>query len=174
MMGYMLLPFTHGIDNAAIEQAVSLAHDHSAILVPLAIICVSGRQNSARLEHVQQAKDFLVLVQQKASKAGVPVEAMERYTCEEVEVIQEVALKLECIGTLVFARQQKGVLLSANTIQRLMQGRKRPCFLSSLPAQSTIITRAQWPFRKRAQVGTLSSMYEKMYVSQQMRSVIEV
>ncbi len=143
-MGYMLLPFSHGIDNAAIEQAVTLASEHAATLVPLSLMCVSGRQNRVRLDHIQQSKDFLTLVQQKAARAGVAVKTMEKATCEEIQTIQQVAVELQCTGILLFARQQKGVLLSSATIGRLMNDHKRPCFLSSLPERKKIITLPKW------------------------------
>jgi hypothetical protein len=134
-MGYMLLPFSYDIDAAAIEQAITLAYDYNATLVPFSIIPLSGRHHTVRLEHIQQAKDFQILTKQKATRAGVPVETLERYTSEEVQVIRSVALELQCTGILLFARQQKGILLSATTIRQLMQTSKSPCFLSLLPPQ---------------------------------------
>jgi hypothetical protein len=148
-MGYMLLPFSHGIDNAAIEQAVTLAHEHNTTLVPLSLICLSGQKQTARLEHIQQSQDFLTLIQQKATRLHVPVKPLERYTCEEIATIQHVALELQCTGILLFARQQKGVLLSSATVQQLMLNHKRPCFLSSLPSARSAILRPQWPFKKQ-------------------------
>jgi hypothetical protein len=170
-MGTMLLPFTHGIDNAALEQAITLAHDHGATLVPLSIICLSGHKESPRLELIQQSKDFLTLVQQKAARAAVPVESMERFTCEEVEVIQKVALELECAGILLFARQQKGVLLPSGTIQKLMHNRVRPCFLSSLPAHKRAITLPEWSFRMRPRRNAKPA--RQMVVGGMMKSVME-
>lgn len=139
-MRYLLLPFSHGIDAVAIEQAISLAHEQAATLVALSIICLSGHQHRARLEYIQQSKDFLTLVEHKAARAGIPIDTIERFTCHEVQVIREVAQELHCQGILLFVRQQKGVLLSATTIQQLMQNSRCPCFLSMLPPQRHFIS----------------------------------
>ena len=156
-MGTILLPFSHGIDNVALEQAIIQARDHKATLVPLSLICLSGHQDSPRLELIQQSKDFLTLVQQKASRAGVHVERMESFTYDEVETIQKVALELQCAYILLFARQQKGVLLPSETILKLMHNHIRPYFLSSLPAHKGVIMLAEWRFRMRPQRGIKSA-----------------
>src|SRR5260370_774174 len=66
-----LLPFTHGVDTAAIEYAVRLAESAGATLVPVSLI--SAPPKGARLEHIQQSKDFLEAVQHKAERFQVPV-----------------------------------------------------------------------------------------------------
>jgi len=55
-----LLPFTFGVDMRAIDYAVSLAGSAGATLVPVSLI--SAPAKGARLEHIQQSKDFLEAV----------------------------------------------------------------------------------------------------------------
>ena len=56
-----LLPFTHGVDMRAIEQAVLLAKGHGATLIPLTLIYIPEERQAkgARLEHVATVKRFL-------------------------------------------------------------------------------------------------------------------
>jgi hypothetical protein len=138
-MKYMLLPFSHGIDAAAIEQAIALAHQHAATLVPLSIILLSRSRGSARLEHIAQSKDFLALVEWKAARAGIPIKKVECYACEEVPVIDNVAQKLQDAAVLLFVRQQKGVLLPTSAIDQMMRSGNYSCFLSLLPEHRSLL-----------------------------------
>lgn len=56
-----LFPFTHGVDMRAIDTVVRLAGDEGATLVAVSLVAVPpGRwSQGARLEHIQQSKDFL-------------------------------------------------------------------------------------------------------------------
>jgi len=56
-----LLPFTYGVDMRALDAVVGLAGSARATLVPVSLISVphEGRSRGARLEHIQQSKDFL-------------------------------------------------------------------------------------------------------------------
>jgi hypothetical protein len=60
MTTHFLLPFVHGVDTFAIEQAILLAKSHQAVLVPLVLIHVAEerRKKGVRLEYLQQSKDF--------------------------------------------------------------------------------------------------------------------
>ena len=150
-MRYMLLPFSHTIDAAAIEQAIALAHEHAAILVPLSIILLPEHQNNARLERIEQSQDFLTLVTWKAARAGVPIEKMERYAARTAPIIHEVAQELQKQHTdtaiLLFVRQQQGLLLSASTIRQLTQSGSHTCFLSVLPAHRGLLPTLRYSFR---------------------------
>ena len=119
----LLLPFTHGVDMFAIEQAILLAKSLEATLVPLSVIYVpqEGRSRGARLEHIQQSKDFLEAVKYKAARYGVPVERFEVFTADIVQSINIVAKEQRCEGILLFVRGKKGVLLQADEIKRLME-----------------------------------------------------
>src|SRR5215831_8293416 len=84
-----LLPFVHGVDLYAIEQAILLAKGHEATLVPLALIYVPEEHHArgARLEQIQQSKDFLESVKFKAARYAVPLERMEVFTSNIVQSI---------------------------------------------------------------------------------------
>ena len=79
-----LLPFVHGVDMRAIEQAILLAKGHEAILVPLVLIYVpeERRAKGARLEYIQQSRDFLEAIKFKAARYDVPIERLEVYTSD--------------------------------------------------------------------------------------------
>jgi hypothetical protein len=64
-----LLPFTYGVDMRAIDYLVSLAENNGATLIPVSLISVPNhsRSGGARLEHIQQSKDFL-----EASNTNLP------------------------------------------------------------------------------------------------------
>ena|SRR5579884_569107 len=119
----LLLPFTHGMDAYAIESALRLAKGRDAILIPLALIHVpeGGRPKGARLEHIQQSKDFLEAVKHKAVRYGVPIERLEVYTSDVVESIRVIASEMGCEGILLFVGGKHGILLSPREIKHLME-----------------------------------------------------
>jgi len=119
----LLLPFTHGVDAYAIDSALRLAKGRDAILIPLALIHVpeDGRPKGARLEHIQQSKDFLEAVKRKAARYSVPIERLEVYTSDVVESIRAIASEMECEGILLFVGGRDGVLLTAREIKHLME-----------------------------------------------------
>ena len=119
----LLLPFTHGVNMFAIEQAILLAKSLEATLIPLSIIHVpqEGRSRGARLEHIQQSKDFLEAVKYKAARFSVSVERYEVFTVDVVQSINIVAKEQRCEGILLFVGGKKGVLLQADEIKCLME-----------------------------------------------------
>lgn len=121
----LLLPFTHGVHIFAIEQAICLAKSLDAALIPLAVIHVPAerRARGARLEHIQQSKDFLEAVKYKAARYGVPVERYEIFTADIVQSINIVAKEQRCEGILLFIGDKRGVLLQLDEIKGLMETR---------------------------------------------------
>lgn len=119
----LLLPFTHGIDMDVLEYAVLLAKSRDAILVPLALIHVpeGRRSGGARLEHVQQSKDFLEATKHKAARHAVPLERFEIFTNDVVESIHSHAQELQCEDILLFVRDGDGILLSTHEVKRMME-----------------------------------------------------
>lgn len=119
----LLLPFVHGVDMCAIEQAILLAKGHKATLVPLALIHVpeERRAKGARLEHIQQSRDFLEAVKHKAARHSVPFERLEIFTSDVVQSINLVASEMACEGILLFSGRKNGILLQANEIKRLIE-----------------------------------------------------
>jgi len=140
----VLLPFTHGIDMDVLEYAVLLAKGRNATLVPLALIHVpNGRlAGGARLEHVQQSKDFLEAIQHKADSYAVSLERFEIFTSNVVESIGIHAQKMECEVILLFVRDGEGVLLQTHEIKQLME--QGVCKLSIIGLLAQTGRRFRW------------------------------
>jgi hypothetical protein len=134
MMDRLLLPFTHGVDTQAIDSAVLLAKSHGAILVPLSLICLSGTRG-ARLEHIQQSKDFLEVVRHKAGRLGVPVEPVELSTRNAVQSTGLFAREMACAGILLFLREGAGVLLDTDEVKQVLQHESVSLYLVCLQAK---------------------------------------
>jgi hypothetical protein len=130
-----LLPFVHGIDKFAIEQAILLAKSHQATLVPLVLIHVpeERRKKGARLEYLQQSKDFLETVKQKADWYSVQIERLEVITSDVAQSINLVASEMECGGILLFENHEGGILLQQDEIKRLMEMPVRKLYVLRLP-----------------------------------------
>jgi len=145
----LLLPFTHGVDVFAIEQAICLAKSLDATLIPLAIIHVpeERRARGARLEHIQQSKDFLEVAKYKAARYGVPVERYEVFTADIVQSINIVAKEQRCDGILLFIGGKRGVLLQLDEIKDLME--TTACKLYIVRMQSDGNKRSPQTFRER-------------------------
>jgi len=130
-----LLPFVHGVDKFAIEQAILLAKSHQATLVPLVLIHVleERRKKGVRLENLQQSKDFLETVKQKADWYSVQIERLEVFTSDVVQSINLVAIEMGCEGILLFVSQKGGILLPLHEIKRLMEMPVRKLYITRLP-----------------------------------------
>ena len=130
-----LLPFVHGVDKFAIEQAILLAKSHQATLVPLVLIHVpeERRKKSVRLEYLQQSKDFLETVKQKADWYSVRIERLEVFTSDIIQSINLVASEMACEGILLFVSQKEGILLQLHEIKCLMEMPVRKLYITRLP-----------------------------------------
>ncbi len=119
----LLLPFMHGVNPLVIEYAVSLAKSKNAILVPLALIKIpkNGKKQAARLEHIEQAQDFLMLVQREATLQGVPVELVEIFTGDVVGSVNTYIQSNLCEGILFFMQNGKSMLLQQLHIQKIIE-----------------------------------------------------
>ena len=118
-----LLPFVHGVDKFAIEQAILLTKSHHATLVPLVLIHTpeERRKKGVRLEYLQQSKDFLETVKQKADWYAVQTERLEVSTSDVVQSINLVAHDMECERILLFVSKKGGILLQLHQIKSLME-----------------------------------------------------
>jgi len=130
-----LLPFVHGVDKFAIEQAILLAKSHQATLVPLVLIHVPEecRKKGVRLEYLQQSKDFLETVKQKADWYSVQIERLEVFTSDVVQSINLVASEMECVGILLFVNHKGGILLQFHEIKHLMEMPVHKLYVLRLP-----------------------------------------
>ncbi len=133
----LLLPFTHGVEMHAIEQAILLAQGHDATLIPLSLIYLPPEfpARGARLEHVQQSKDFLETVQHKAAHYDVPVERFEVFTGDVVKSINLVAEELKCDGVLLFVCDGNGILLQTSQIKHFMEHATCNFYVIRLPSK---------------------------------------
>ena len=119
----LLLPFTHGVSVEAIEHAVLLAKSYQAELVALALVYVPEEHwaRGARLEHIQQSKDFLEVTKHKAARHSVPVERFEVFTSDPVRSMNVLVHELKCDGMLLFVDGDRAVLLQEREIQQLIK-----------------------------------------------------
>lgn len=155
----LLFPFTHGVEMDIIEATLLLAASHHATLVTLSLILVPRtRGKGARLEHIQQSKDFLEAVQHIALRHDVPLERFEVFTSDVLQSISVLAHQLDCVGTVLAFRGRKGSLLPAETIEQLLVMRTCPLYILYLSSgESTWVSRLRehfsrwWPgHRQRA------------------------
>ncbi|GAC1565545.1 MAG: hypothetical protein NVS3B14_03600 [Ktedonobacteraceae bacterium] len=147
----LLLPFTHGVEMDTIEAAVLLAASHHATLVPLSLIAVpQGRGKGARLEHIQQSKDFLEAVQQKAARHHVSLERFEVFTGDVAQSISALVTQMACDGVVLALRGRKGSLMSEGEIEQLMAMRSCPLYLMYVPSRETSwVSRLRERFSRR-------------------------
>lgn len=142
-----------------LEAAVLLAASHHATLVPLSLISVpSARGKGARLEHIQQSKDFLEAAKQKALRHSLSFERFEAFTGDVVMSIAALVPQLECDGMILALRGRNGSLLSAKTIEQLMAIAPCPLYLIYLPSKEpSLVARLRerfsnvWPSRSHRQ-----------------------
>lgn len=116
-----LLPFTHGVDVKALHSVLQLARTHHATIVALALIPLSGQQRpgNARLEHILQAKDFLVALSTQGNIHSVSIEEHELYTHNVLESIYHNAQQLHCQHILLSYEGKKACFLHTNEAQEL-------------------------------------------------------
>lgn len=135
-----LLPFVHGIDMCAIEQAILLAKGHEATLVPLVLIYVPEERlaKGARLEQIQQSRDFLEAIKFKAARYAVPIERLEVFTSDIVQSINLVAREMACEGILLFLGRNNGILLHYNEIKRLVEMPTSKLYIMHLQAKEHV------------------------------------
>jgi hypothetical protein len=157
----LLLPFTFGVDVFALEYAVLLAKNCNATLVPLSLIpsprqAGAKRSGGARLEHIQQSKDFLEAVRYKAEKHCVPVSPIEAYTADSVQHIKLLSQEMDCEGIILFVRDGKGVLLNTYESKHIITDAPGKLYLIRLQANegrklllTTVMDVLRWPWRRK-------------------------
>ena len=140
-----LLPFTHGVNMQAIDYAVSLAQNARARLVAVSLVSVpqEPRSSGARLEHIQQSKDFLEAVKWKAARYEVPAERYEAFTGNVLQSITLLVDNQDCDSIILVTSEKKGVLLEANEVKRLLKAPPSSLVLIRLPAQTKQLSTGQ-------------------------------
>jgi len=131
-----LLPFTHGVDMRAIDYLVSLAQNNRATLIPVSLVSVpnESRSQGARLEYIQQSKDFLEAVKYKAARLQVPLERYEVFTSDVIQSITMLVHDMHCDGIVMVAIENKEVLLHAHELKQLLMEPPASLVLIRLPA----------------------------------------
>ena len=134
-----------------LEAAILLAASHHATLVPLSLVpAPQANGKGARLEHIQQSKDFLEAAQQKALRHCVPLERLEAFTGDAAQSIAVLVQQIACDGIILALRGNKGSLLSTQMIEQIMTMRPCPLFLIYLPARES-----SWMSRMRQRLSRL-------------------
>lgn len=133
-----LLPFTHGVDMHAIDSAVHLAESGRATLVAVSLVSMrdQSRARGARLEHIQQSKDFLEAVEWKAARYEIPVERYEVFTADVVQSMAILAHDLYCDGSILAMRGEKALLLREHEIKFLLSEPPMSMVVLHLPPNS--------------------------------------
>lgn len=158
-MRRLLLPFTHGVDTPAIEQAIQFARESEATLVVLSLIRTGEKSSRpVRVELIQQSKDFQVFVRHKARRAGVGVEQLEFYSHNTLYNIRAIAREMACSAIMLFSRDGKGILLGTTEVQHMLLHEDLPLVLMCLPSRAHNLKKRlpSWVNRLLARPATLS------------------
>ena len=113
-----LLPFTHAVDLRAIDCVVRLAESAGATLVAVSLI--SAAPKGARLERIQQSKDFLEVVQHKSARLQVPVERYEIFTTDELQSLTTLVHERRCEGIVLVTGGEHSHLLRDEEVKHLL------------------------------------------------------
>jgi len=113
-----LLPFTFGVDMHAIDSVVCLAQSAGATLIPVSL--VSASPQGARLEHIQQSKDFQEAVQHKADGHQVPLERYEVFTVDVLQSLTTLVLDMRCDGIVLVTDGEHTHLMQDEEVKHLL------------------------------------------------------
>lgn len=141
----LLLPFTHGIDEPAIANALALARHLDATLLLLSLIdAPSAARQRPKWEAIQQSQDFLEFAQHKATRSGIAIERMELYTHNVIRSIRALAYEMDCAGIVLIVRQGSGVLLATPDIKHLLEDKNLPLYILPLQARTISLSLPSW------------------------------
>jgi hypothetical protein len=133
-----LFPFTHRVDMQAIDTVVRLAGNVGATLVAVSLVSVpAGRwSQGARLEHIQQSKDFLEAIKYKAARLQVVIERYEDFTSNVLGSITLLARDQRCDRIVLVSCGEKEILLEAHEKKRLLETPPVPLVILYLPTRA--------------------------------------
>lgn len=168
-----LLPFTWGVDMAALESVVHLAQNGGASLVAVSLISVpegpGGR--GARLEHIQQSKDFLEAVKYKAARLHVPVERYEVFTVDVLGHIARLPRELRCDRIILVSQRTRDVMLRPHEFKHLLLEPPASLVLLRMPAPASAPSRWErfrWWLRRflglASEVGAAPDVEEPLWI----------
>jgi hypothetical protein len=117
-----LLPFTHRVDMQAIDSVVSLAESAGTMLVALSLVTVpeARRSRGARLEDIQQSKDFLEAVKWKVSRRQILIEYHEVFTGDVLGSIATLVHDLSCDSMILVSNGKYDALLHGYELKHLL------------------------------------------------------
>jgi len=117
-----LIPFTYGVDMQAIDAVVSLAESAGTMLVALSLVLVpeARRSRGARLEDIQQSKDFLEAIKWKAARRQTLVEYHEVFTGDVLGSIATLMHDLGCDNMILVSNGKYDMLLHAHELKHLL------------------------------------------------------
>jgi hypothetical protein len=134
-MSRWLLPFTYGVDMRAIDYVIRLAESAGTTLIPVSLVSAPPKRG-ARLEHIQQSKDFLEAVRFKAERLRVPVERYEVFTADVLGSITTLVREMHCDGIVLVSNGQRTRLMQDEEVKRLLTEAPTALVLIRLPAHS--------------------------------------
>ena len=165
-----LLPFTFGVDMRAINYAVSLAGSANATLVPVSLIATPPK--GARLEHIQQSKDFLEAVQLKAERHGVPVEHYEVFTQNVLQSIRTLVSDIHCAGIILVTGGEHSHLMQDIEMKHLLVEPPASLVLIRLPTRTSAVPQPHLGARFISWLRRLREQKETIWQSED-RQIIE-
>ena len=165
-----LLPFTFGVDMRAIDYAVSLAGSAGATLVPVSLISTPSK--GARLEHIQQSKDFLEAVEQKAERHHVSIERYEVFTQNVLQSIRTLVSDIHCSGIILVTGGEHSHLLQDIEVKRLLVEPPASLVLIRLPARTSSVPQSHLGARLFSWLRRLREQQETIWQSED-RQIIE-
>lgn len=122
----------------AIDTVVRLAGDEGATLVAVSLVAVPAERWSqgARLEHIQQSKDFLEAIKYKAARLQVTIERYEDFTSNVLGSITLLARDLCCDSIVLVSCGEKEILLKTYEKKRLLENPPASLVLLRLPTRA--------------------------------------
>ncbi len=129
-----LLPFTWGVDLVALDAVVRLAESAGATLVPVSLVCCPPK--GARLEHIQQSKDFLEAVQCKAARYQVAVERYEVFTVDVFQSLKVLVQTMHCTGIVLVTTGEHTRFIQDEEVKHVLLTPPAALVLIRLPARS--------------------------------------
>ena len=136
-MKRLLLPFTHGIDEKAIDNVLRFAKASDVTLVALALMSAPDQsyREQLRPEHVEQATDFLETIAARATMYGITVEQHEAFTLDVPNTILATLKETESQGILLIMKEQIACLLAPEVVAQLQQNLSINFYNLYIPAQ---------------------------------------
>jgi hypothetical protein len=129
-----LLPFTHAVDQQAIDAAMRLAEHSAATLIALSLITPRpGRAPRVRLEQLQESQDFLEAVRWKALRLQVSVECYEVFTEDVAGSIAIQVQSLDCQSVMLMHHGLEDALLSPQELKQVLLSPPAPLLFLTLP-----------------------------------------